>query len=388
MITSSSGGRLTPMATVLSPLTQQALAASNGLPVHPLVVHAAVVLLPLSLLGLVVAVVLPRLRPHLAGLSLLGLAAGAATAWIAEESGESLADRVGLPQTHAHFGELVPVAAVVTLIVSAVWWRLQRGPSVASLPSWSTRAAGVCVVATAVLTTGLTVLTGHSGAVAVWDSKGQSAAGPAAGSAAGPAAGSATGSAAGASPNAPAGGNPTGTPSSGGSSGPTMAEVARHNSRTDCWSVVEGKVYDLSAWISQHPGGQGVIAGMCGVDATAAFRGKHGTAPGPVDALAKYVIGSLSAGGPAVPTATAAAAAPTARYTRATVSRHNRVTDCWSIVNGKVYDLTQWVSRHPGGQEAIAEMCGTNGAGEFLERHTGDAAANEVLAGYQIGVLA
>jgi len=166
-----------------------------------------------------------------------------------------------------------------------------------------------------------------------------------------------------------------------------MAEVAKHNSRTDCWSVIEGKVYNLSTWVSQHPGGQGVILGMCGVDATAAFRGKHGTAPSAVGALAKFAIGSLSAGGPAVPTA-AAAPAPTTRYTRAAVARHNRVTDCWSTVNGKVYDLTKWVSRHPGGQEAIAEMCGTNGAGEFFEQHTGDAAANEVLAGYQIGILA
>jgi hypothetical protein len=44
------------------------------------------------------------------------------------------------------------------------------------------------------------------------------------------------------------------------------------------------------------------------------------------------------------------------------------------------------VSRHPGGAEAIAEMCGRNG-GEFLEQHAGDAAAEGVLAGYQIGVL-
>jgi cytochrome b involved in lipid metabolism/branched-subunit amino acid transport protein len=329
------------------------------------------------LFGLVVAVVLPRLRPRLAGLSVLGLAAGVTIAWMAEQSGQALADRVGLPRAHARYGELVPVAAIVALIVAAIWWRLQRGPSIPRLPSWSTRVAGVAVLVVAVLTTGLTVLTGHSGALATWEAKGQAAAGLTAAE----------------SPTARADRSPTSAASSGGGSGYTMAEIAKHNSRTDCWSVIEGKAYNLTPWISQHPGGQGVILGMCGVDATAAFRGKHGTAPAPADALAGFALGPLSAGGPAVPTpaptaAPTATAAATTRYTRAEVARHNNPTNCWSIVNGKVYDLTAWVSRHPGGQEAIAEMCGTNGAGEFLERHTGDTAANEVLSGYQIGVLA
>lgn len=377
------------MVTALAPLTQQFLAASESLPVHPLVVHGAVVLLPLSLLGLVLAVVLPRLRPRLAGLSVLGLAAGAVTAWMAEQSGEALAERVGEPKTHAEYGELVPAAAVAALVVAVIWWRLQRGPAVAKLPSWATRAAGVVTVAAAVLTTGLTVLAGHSGAVAVWTSKGQATATvPTA-----------------ATPPPAAGAGATGTPSAGsgtsGAGGYTMTEVAKHNTRTDCWSVVEGKVYNLSAWIGEHPGGQAVVLGMCGVDATASFRGKHATAAGPAGALAKFALGPLSTGGPAGTTPTTAAGtsggsaaaapvppAPTTRYARAEVSRHNRVTDCWSAVNGKVYDLTKWVSRHPGGKEAIAEMCGTDGAGEFLEQHTGDAAANETLAGYQIGVLA
>jgi cytochrome b involved in lipid metabolism/branched-subunit amino acid transport protein len=383
------------MATALAPLTQQILAASEDLPVHPLVVHAAVVVLPLSLLGLIVAVVLPRLRPHLAGLSVLGLAGGAVAAWAAEQSGESLAERVGEPQAHAQYGELVPVAAVVALIVAAIWWRLQRGPAVGNLPSWSTRAAGLVAVATAVVTTGLTILTGHSGAVAVWAAKGQATATVQGAATPTPAAG-------GDSTGTPSGGDSTGTPSGGGTSGYAMTEVAKHNTRTDCWSVVDGKVYNLSAWISEHPGGQAVVLGMCGGDATAAFRGKHATAPGPVGALAKFALGPLSAGGPAgtLPTTAAGTAAagtaaartavpvPTTRYARAELAKHDRMADCWSVVNGKVYDLTKWVSRHPGGQKAISEMCGTNGAGEFLEQHTGDAAANEVLAGYQIGVLA
>lgn len=368
------------MAMSYVPLSQQVSAVPAGLPLHPLVVHAATVLLPLSLLGLVVAVALPRFRSRLAGLAVLGLAAGAVAAWVAEESGESLADRVGVAQTHARYGEWVPVVAVLALIVGALWWRLQRGPSIPNLPPWSTRAAGAAVVAMAVITVGLTVLAGHSGAASVWESKDPSAAELAT---------SATPSAPATGGN-PTGGNPTAAPSSGGSGGLTMAEVAKHNSRTSCWSVVEGKVYDLTAWVSEHPGGPGTITGMCGVDATAAFRGKHSSAAGPAKALAGLALGALSAGGPAVPTATAAPGpppAPTTRYSRAEVAKHASTSDCWSVVNGKVYDLTKWVSRHPGGREGIAEMCGINGAGEFLEQHARDADAQEVLAGYQIGVL-
>jgi cytochrome b involved in lipid metabolism len=365
------------MASSTLPTVLHAGAASAALPLHPLVVHAATVLLPLSLLGLVLAVVLPRLRPRVAGLSVLGLVAGTAAAWFAEETGETLADRVGVAQAHAQYGAWVPVVAVVALIVGVLWWRLQRGPSVPGLPSWSTRAAGFAVVVTAVVVTGLTILAGHSGAVSVWESKGQGA----------------TGLASASTPDGPTNGNAAAAPSSGsnasgGSGGYTLAQVAKHNDRADCWSAIEGKVYDLTGWVGQHPGGPGTIAGMCGVDSTVAFRGKHGAAAGPTDALARFAIGPLSAGGPATAPATpTAAAAPTTRYPLAEVARHASISDCWSVVNGKVYDLTKWVALHPGGQNAIAEMCGTDGAGEFLEQHARDAAATQALAGYQVGVL-
>lgn len=355
-----------------------------SLPLHPLVVHAATVLLPLSLLGVVVAVLVPRLRPRIAGLSVLGLVAAAAAAWVAEETGESLADRVGVAQDHERYGEILPVLAVLALVVSGVWWRLQRGP-VAGAPAWAPRAAGAGVVVVAVVTTWFTVLVGHSGAVSVWESK-TAALTPAAASAPATTQGRGTATAPAAS------GSRSPAAAASGGSGPTSAEVAKHNSRSDCWSVVDGTVYDLTAWIGAHPGGPGTITGMCGVDASAAFHGQHATKAGPAAALAKYIVGPLASGtsgatapGPAA--APPAPATPTTRYTRAQVARHASTSNCWSIVEGKVYDLTQWVSRHPGGSEGIVEMCGGNG-GEFLEEHARDAAARKVLAGYQIGVLA
>ena len=35
----------------------------------------------------------------------------------------------------------------------------------------------------------------------------------------------------------------------------TMEEVAKHNTRGDCWIVVEGVIYDATSYAESHPGG-------------------------------------------------------------------------------------------------------------------------------------
>ncbi|OYW85244.1 hypothetical protein B7Z17_02635, partial [Candidatus Saccharibacteria bacterium 32-49-10] len=39
----------------------------------------------------------------------------------------------------------------------------------------------------------------------------------------------------------------------------TMDEVASHNSRTDCWTIISGQVYELTDFINRHPGGDEVL---------------------------------------------------------------------------------------------------------------------------------
>lgn len=73
----------------------------------------------------------------------------------------------------------------------------------------------------------------------------------------------------------------------------TMADVLEHNNADSCWSVVEGGVYDLTAWIGMHPGGEQAILGLCGADGTAAFKGQHGDAQQQNQALATMKIGVL-----------------------------------------------------------------------------------------------
>ncbi len=54
----------------------------------------------------------------------------------------------------------------------------------------------------------------------------------------------------------------------------TMQEIAQHNTKDDCWMVIDGKVLNLTGY-SYHPGGDTYVP-FCGTDATAAFNDEGG----------------------------------------------------------------------------------------------------------------
>jgi cytochrome b involved in lipid metabolism len=74
----------------------------------------------------------------------------------------------------------------------------------------------------------------------------------------------------------------------------TLAEVALHSLQTSCWTAVDGNVYDLTPFISSHPGGVENIMKICGKDGTAAFSAKHGGNEKPAAQIAKLKIGVLA----------------------------------------------------------------------------------------------
>jgi uncharacterized membrane protein len=284
-----------------------------GLPMHPLVVHVAVVILPLSALALIALVLVPRLRRPFGWLTLAGLAAGAVAAYVAKESGEALADRVGLPTEHADYGTVLPVLAVILLLVAAGWYVLQRRDAARQAGSSpATIIAGIAAILLAVATTVLTVLVGHTGATAAWSdvvgstSTSTSTSTAATASAATPTPVPTTSGGTGASSGAAA----TSTPqplSSGGSPNSrhdpkgifTLPEVATHADQSSCWAAIDAKVYDLTGWINRHPGGPSRILALCGTDATAAFNAQHGGQARPKAELATFAIGRLSGPRPA-----------------------------------------------------------------------------------------
>jgi cytochrome b involved in lipid metabolism len=160
----------------------------------------------------------------------------------------------------------------------------------------------------------------------------------------------------------------------------TMADVAKHATPTDCWSVVTTKVYNLTNWVKTHPGGSGVIAAMCGRDGTASYNSRHASSGSAAAALKSLQIGVLT-GGTGTPTTTA----PVKKYTLRQVRKHRTAADCWTVVGTTVYDVTSWIAQHPGGKASIVAMCGRKATAAFRSAHGTSASAKATLAGFKIG---
>lgn len=62
-------------------------------------------------------------------------------------------------------------------------------------------------------------------------------------------------------------------------SGISLSELAKHNSRSDCWIAYKGIVYDITSFLPKHPGGITTISPYCGTasEFENAFTKKHGT---------------------------------------------------------------------------------------------------------------
>lgn len=334
----------------------------DGLPIHPLAVHGAVVLLPLSALALAVLIFVPKWRKAYLPLTVGALAVSTALAYVAKESGEALSERIGEPQTHAELGEILfPAAAGLTALAVAFYF-LQRKDR----PKWQVQGVAAAALIGIISVSTLTYFVGHTGATATWANRI-------------------------APPEAIA---PNPTSSSEAAVALTLTEIAKHSTREDCWTAIDGTVYDLTPYMQQHPGGAASLAWLCGIDGTTAFHSQHGTESQPMAALTSLAIGSLVAEGTADettdPTSTpkpsdTSAAAGT--YTAAEVAKHNSASSCWSVVNGNVYDLTSYVTSHPGGSSVIKAICGKDGTAAFSGQHGGAKTPTSVLASFKLGAL-
>ena len=73
----------------------------------------------------------------------------------------------------------------------------------------------------------------------------------------------------------------------------TLSDVSNHASSSSCWTAVNGNVYDVTSFISQHPGGSRAILSLCGIDGSDTFNGQHGGQRRPASELASFKIGTL-----------------------------------------------------------------------------------------------
>jgi hypothetical protein len=145
----------------------------NGLPLHVLVVHAAVVFGPLAALSGIAYVLLPSWRDRLRWVTLVLAVIAFGAIWVASLSGESFyeSDRFkGIEgselekniEDHEELGETLRliVSAFLATTVLAVWQHKRDGVV--------RHAIGALLVAAALATLVYTVLTGDAGSRAVW----------------------------------------------------------------------------------------------------------------------------------------------------------------------------------------------------------------------------
>lgn len=71
----------------------------------------------------------------------------------------------------------------------------------------------------------------------------------------------------------------------------TMAEIALHNNKADCWMVINGNILDVTSFIGMHPGGDKILKG-CGADATQYFN----RVPGHMKGMAQSMLNKLKIG--------------------------------------------------------------------------------------------
>ena len=75
----------------------------------------------------------------------------------------------------------------------------------------------------------------------------------------------------------------------------------------------------------------------------------------------------------------------TRRIMREEVAQHNNKDDCWIIISGKVYDITEWAPHHPGGAGIARMYAGKDATPEFGDYHSARAVAH--MAHFCIGYL-
>jgi uncharacterized membrane protein len=153
----------------------------NGIPVHPLVVHAVVVLLPLAIVGTIVVAVVPRWRTPYGPLVVAVALVATVLVPVASSSGEALERRVGDPGRHAALGDQLIWFAIPLLVLVAALVLLQRtrdragrraprdGGAGSRVPGRALVLTVAALAVVAALANGVQVYrVGDSGAKAVW----------------------------------------------------------------------------------------------------------------------------------------------------------------------------------------------------------------------------
>ena len=139
-----------------------------GLPVHPLIVHAAVILVPLVALSALAMSYWPSFSRKYGGPVLILAVVAQLSLFLAKASGEPFQQRLNKDiERHANFGEIAPFTFIPLLVLLYIRWRMDKsGATVGSANV--RRLVSILLALAAILALVYIYLTGHSGAESVW----------------------------------------------------------------------------------------------------------------------------------------------------------------------------------------------------------------------------
>jgi hypothetical protein len=157
-----------------------------GLPAHPLIIHAVVVLIPLAALGAIVVAVWPAARERYASLALAVATVALLSVPLAMHTGDQLEARVQptpLVERHTQMADgLLPFAALLWLALAVlVFTRWYGAKGNMRWGRYLTVGAAIVAVVGAVASGVQVARIGHSGAAAAWHGVDSSSSGQAAG---------------------------------------------------------------------------------------------------------------------------------------------------------------------------------------------------------------
>eukprot|EP00039_Didymoeca_costata_P026399 m.15852 g.15852 ORF g.15852 m.15852 type:complete len:581 (+) comp5510_c0_seq2:25-1767(+) len=133
----------------------------------------------------------------------------------------------------------------------------------------------------------------------------------------------------------------------------TREEVAKHNTPESCWVIIQDYVYDMTKFFPEHPGGWKVLMVYAGKDASTEFAMLH--RPGILEKFGTNLrVGRLAGTEKKVGSINAKE-----------VIKHKSKESCWSVIHGKVYDLTSFLGDHPGGANIILKYAGMDASNAY-----------------------
>jgi len=139
-----------------------------GLPLHPLLVHSAVVLVPLVAIGALVMSYLPSFSRRHGKLILILALVAQVSVFLAKMSGEAFSEILKKDvDKHAELGEIAPFVTIPMVALIYLRWRMDRaGSSTGSVAI--RRLTSVALVIASLASLAMIFLVGHSGASSVW----------------------------------------------------------------------------------------------------------------------------------------------------------------------------------------------------------------------------